>query len=98
MEFFYGYYHELTYNQILVTMFSHIDDEGLHFQILSEITDHKSDGNAIPISYVFIKLINGKNLPKNTTSGCKLQVEWKDGLTSWVTLKYLKASNPLELA
>ena len=33
-----------------------------------------------------------------TTRGWKLQVEWKDGSISWVPLKDLKASNPVELA
>ena len=74
-------------------MLSHIDDEGHHLQILSEITDHNSDGNIISISDGFIKSRNGNNLPKNTTARWKLQVEWKDRSASWVLLKYLKASN-----
>ena len=81
MEFSDGSYHELYANQIVEAMFSQIDSEGHHFQLLRKVTDYKSDGNAILISDGFIKSINGKNVPKNTTAGCKLQVEWKYGST-----------------
>ena len=33
-----------------------------------------------------------------TTCGWKLLVHWKDGIESWVHLKYLKESYPVELA
>ena len=72
MEFSDGSYNELTANQIAEAMFSQIDDEGHHFQLLSEITDHKSDGNAIPISDGFIKSRSGNGVPKKTTAGWKL--------------------------
>ena len=65
---------------------------------MSNITDNNSDGNEISISDGFIKSRNGNNLPNKTTNGWKLQVEWKDGSTSWVPLKDLKASNLIELA
>mmetsp|Transcript_15996 Transcript_15996/g.23839 ORF Transcript_15996/g.23839 Transcript_15996/m.23839 type:complete len:1130 (+) Transcript_15996:7540-10929(+) len=98
VEFSDGSYNELTANQIAEAMFSQIDDEGHHHQLLSEISDHKSDGNAIAISDGFIKSRSGNDVPKKTTAGWKMQVEWKDGSTSWVPLKDLKVSNPLELA
>ncbi len=45
---------------------------------------------------------SGSRKPKITTVGWKLQVEWKDAgsmsWVSWVVLKDLKESNPLELA
>ena len=79
-------------------MFSHIDDEGHHFQLLSEISDHNSYGNTILVSDGLFKSINGNNLPKKNTDGWKIQVGWKGISTSWVPLKDLKGSNPLELA
>ena len=33
-----------------------------------------------------------------TTQGWELEVEWRDGMTSWVPLKDLKDSNPVPLA
>ena len=98
MELFDGSYNKLTDKKITVVMLSHIDDEDNHFQILSEITDHKSDGNDISISDGFINSINGKNVPKKTTDVWKLQLKRKDGSSYWVTQRYLKASINLQLA
>ena len=50
--------------------------------MLSKITNHKSNRNAILISDGFIKSINFKNVLKKITAGCKIQLEWKDGSTS----------------
>ena len=41
---------------------------------------------------------NVNMVPKKTTQGWDLLVEWKDGSSSWIHLKYLKASDPVELA
>ena len=43
-------------------------------------------------------LNNGRRIKKKTTSGWDLEIEWKDGSTSWVTLKELKETNAVELA
>ena len=91
-------YYELTFNQIAGAMFSQICGKGNHFQLFSKITDHNYDGNTISISDVFTKSINGNNVLNNTMAGCKLQVKWKDGSIFWVPLKYLKASNRIELS
>ena len=37
----------MNYNQIAGAMLSQIDDKDYHLQILSEITDHKSNYNVI---------------------------------------------------
>jgi hypothetical protein len=41
---------------------------------------------------------NGNKVPKTTTIGWSLLVEWKDGSTDWRPLKDLKEFNPVELA
>ncbi len=40
----------------------------------------------------------GKRHPRITTQGWDLQVEWRDGSTTWVPLSELKESNPIEVA
>ena len=45
-----------------------------------------------------IRLQNGNMVPKKTTRGWDLLVECKDGSSIWIPLKYLKASNPVELS
>ena len=98
VEFPDGHSEELQYNIIAENMMSQVDSEGHHYQILQEISDHKSNHLAIKRSNGFIKSQNGNTHKKMTTRGWKLQVEWKDGSVSWVPLKDLKASNPIELA
>ncbi len=58
----------------------------------------KKDGMAIDISDGTITSVNGNVKPKIMMKGWMLLVMWKDGLTSWVNLMDLKASNPIELA
>ena len=85
-------------NIIAENMMSQVDSEGHHYQLLSEIQDHKSDGRAVKRSQGFLIGHNGNKHAKKTTAGWSLLVEWRDGSMNWVPLKDLKASNPIELA
>jgi hypothetical protein len=90
---------ELTANVIAENMLSNVDSEGYHYQLLSEIVDHKKDGSAIQISNGYIESKSGnRKTPKKTTRGWKLLVEWKDGSMDWIPLVELKNSFPVELA
>ena len=40
---------------------------------------------------------NGIKKRKITTKGWDLKVEWKNGTSSWIPLKDLKESNPIEI-
>lgn len=93
-----GHTAELEYNIIAENLLSQVDSEGRHYQVLSEISDHQSDASAIKRKDGFIRSKNGNLHAKKTTRGWKLEVEWKDGTVSWVPLKDLKHSNPVELA
>ena len=79
-------------------MYAQVDDEGNEFILLDEITDHRSDASAIPITDSTIRSANGSEKPKKTTQGWFLLVQWKDGSVSWEKLSDLKASNPVEVA
>jgi hypothetical protein len=98
VEFPDGTVDRLAANVIAENLFSQVDEHGRQFQILSEIIEHKKDNSAIPIDQGYITSHSGNRHPKKTTRGWKLLVEWKDGSVSWVPLKDLKASNPLQLA
>ena len=89
---------ELTANLIAESMYSQVDSEGHHYQLMAEISDHRKDRTAIPISNGMMRSRNGNMVPKKTTRGWELLVEWKDGSSSWVPLKDLKVSNPVEVA
>ena len=50
---------ELTVNIISEYMFTQVDSEIHHYQLLLEITDHRKDGSSIPISDGMTRLRNG---------------------------------------
>ena len=89
---------EITTNIISESMFAQVDYEGHHYQLLLEITDHRKDRSEIPISHGMISLHNGNMVPKKPTQGWDILVEWKDGSSIWIPIKYLKESNPVELS
>ena len=89
---------KLADNIIAEHMMSQVDYEGNNYQVLTEVTDHNNDDSSISKLDGFIKSINGNLHQKRTTHSCKLLLEQKDGSVDWVTLKYLKHSNPVYLA
>jgi hypothetical protein len=48
-------------------MFAQVDEEGRQYLLLEEITDHKKDNTAIPISEGKTRSANGRMVPKVTT-------------------------------
>jgi len=88
----------MTANGIAENIFSQVDTEGRRYLLLKEIVDHKKDGSALSQEDAKIVSQNGQIRLKPTTRGWMILVEWKDGTTSWVKLRDLKESNPVELA
>jgi hypothetical protein len=84
-------------NVIAKNMYAQVNNEGNMFQLLDKIMDHKKDDTAIDIANGTVTSSSGNVKPKITTQGWQLLVLWKDKLMSWVKLKDLKASNPIEL-
>jgi len=85
-------------NVIAENMYAQVDDEGHEMMLLSEITEHKSDGSAVSKDDGYTVGRHGRRSPRMTTKGWKLLCEWKDGSSSWVPLKDLKESNRIEVA
>ena len=85
-------------NLIAENMYSQVDEEGQLYTLMSEIIDHKSNGQASSKDDGFYLDRYGKQQPRMITSGWKLLVEWKDGNSSWVSLNDMKDSYPLETA
>ena len=79
-------------------MLSQVDSEGHHYQVLNEVTDHKKDDSDISKVDGFIKSISGNLHWKLMTCGWKLLVKWKYISVDWFPIKYLKQSNPVDLA
>ena len=75
-----------------------VDASGFSIPMLKAIIDWKKDPNvAIPKLKGYAQSASGKR-PWKTTKGWKLQVLWNDNLISWIDLKYLKDSNPVDVA
>ena len=65
---------EVNYNSMHNKSLYEVEYEGNHYQVLTEVTDHKKDDIAIAKVDGFIKSVSG-NLHRNkTTCGCKLLV------------------------
>ena len=78
-------------------MFAQVDDEGNQYLLMNEITDHRKDNTAIPISDGMMPGHNGNESPKINTRVWELLVEWENGSTSWMKPKYLKEYSLIEV-
>lgn len=85
-------------NTIAENTFSQVDEDGHRYQLIDCILSHKSDGRAVRREDAFIISKNGNRTRRHTTKGWYFQVQWKDGTDSWVALRDLKESNPIEVA
>ena len=84
---------------IAQNMLTQVDSEGYSKTLMEAIVDHRKDeAKAVPVSDGFITTRSGQKHPTQTTTGWDLKVLWKDGSESWIKLKDLKESNPIELA
>jgi hypothetical protein len=93
-----GAVQQYSANIIAENMLSQVDAEGYRYQMVDYIMDHRKDGRAIEKADGYAISKSGKRRPKHTTKGWQLLVMWKDGTESWVNLKELKESFPVELA
>ena len=85
-------------NVIAENMFSQVDNEGRQFLLMDEIADHRKDASAITADDGFVVSRNGNRVPKKTTQGWELFVNWKGGSSEWIKLKDIKDAYPVEIA
>ena len=98
VEFDDGELGSYTTNSIATSMFSQVDPQGHETALLEEICDHNSSSQAVCKDDGFITSKSGKKTPRKTTVGWALLCKWKDRSFTWVPLKDLKESNPIEVA
>ena len=97
VEFPDGDIEEYTTNLISESIFDTIDDDGYTFSILKGIVGHRKNDDAVDQKDGFI--VAGKTRKRVvTTAGWDVLVEWEDSSYSWIPLKAIKSSNPVELA
>ena len=97
VQFSDGTEQEYMANLIAESLYSQVDADGNQYLILQEIIDHKKGPTALSGDDCYTT-IKGKQHLKRTTQGWKLLVQWRDGTTTWIALKDLKESNPVQVA
>ena len=85
-------------NMIAEHMSSRCDEHGHELMLMYEIVDHRKNGDAVATADGMIKTNSGNMVPRKTTKGWSLLVNWKDKSSSWVALKDLKESHPVQVA
>ena len=85
-------------NIIAENIYSQVDEEGHRFLIMDEIIDHRKGDEAIEKADGYTTNQYGKRSRRITTKGWSFLINWKDGSQSWVPLKDVKESNPIEVA
>jgi hypothetical protein len=99
VEFPDGDQQDLAYNVIAEHLFAQCDSEGTQYQVFRGIINHRRiDNKAVDKADQYRVETNGKRVKKKTTAGWDLEVEWRDGSTTWIPLKDIKATNMVEVA
>jgi hypothetical protein len=88
----------LTADIIAENLLAQVDEEGRQQMLIDEIEDHHTTDDAIPIDQGTFPTPLGMKRRRRTTIGWKLFVRWKDGSSTWISLKDLKDTYPVELA
>ena len=99
LEFPDGTIKEYSANIIAENMLTQVDSDGFTMTMMEGIIDHKKDeSTAISKDDKYISCPRGQRRLRKTTKGWKLLVKWKDKSESWIHLKDLKESHPVDLA
>ena len=98
VEFLDGAVKQYAANVIAENVLNQVDSMGCHTQALDRIVLHERMGNAVSMKDSHITTKRGVRKPRQTTIGWRFLCEWKDGTSTWVPLKILKESNPVEVA
>ena len=89
---------EYTANVIAENLWNQVDNEGYDYSLLYEIVGHRKTEDAVPIEKGHYETKSGAKRRVITTKGWELQVKWESGETTFITLKDIKESNPIEVA
>ena len=93
-----GNIQEYSANVIAENLWSQVDDDGYDYRLLYEIVGHRKNDDAVPIEKGFYETKTGSKRKVITTRGWDIQVKWETGEISYVSLKDIKESNPIEVA
>ena len=99
VEFPDGQVKDYAANVIAENMLTQVDSDGFTLTMMDGIIHYeRDDAVAIPKSNAYVVTRRGRKRHRRTTVGWKLLVKWSDGSESWVPLKDMKESHPVEVA
>jgi len=99
IEFTDGTIREYSANIIAENLLNQVDDDGFSTTMLKAIVDYqRDDAVAVPQSEGYVITKSGQRRLRKTTSGWKLLVQWADDSETWIPLRHMKESNPVEVA
>ena len=99
VEFSDGTVKEYAANLIAENILTQVDSEGYSMTMMDGIVDHRVDpSQAVPKEEKYVQTKRGQKRLRVTTSGWTLLVRWKDGTETWIPLKDMKESHPVEVA
>ena len=93
-----GTYTDYSANVLIENIINSANDNGQTPMFIDEIVGHRFNKEAIHPEDGWYITPQGAKKRVITTRGCELNIQWKDGTTSWVPLKDMKEANPLEVA
>ena len=88
----------MTANAIAQNLFAQVDAEGNCHVLFHEICDHRTNGTEIRQQDTFLTTRTGTRRFRETTKGWDILVQCKYQSTTWMTLKDIKNSFPVQLA
>ena len=79
-------------------MYYRVYSKGRHTLLLKEITDHRKSAITVSIDDKFVVSKAVRKSLRKINKGWDILCLWKYGSTTWAPLKYLKESNPVDIA
>ena len=93
-----GTYNDYSANVLIENIMASVDDQGQTPMMLEDIIGHRFNNDYINENDGWYITPQGSKKRRITTRGCDLNVQWTDGTSSWIPLKDMKESNPLEVS
>jgi hypothetical protein len=97
VEFPDGDQQDIAYNVLTKHLYSQVETEGNQYHLFRAIVNHRRTKQAADKADQY-RVSHGSRIKKKTTAGWDLEIERKDGTTSWLPLKEVKETNSVEVA
>ena len=99
VEFEDGHVKEYSANTIAENMLTQVDSDGFTLIIMEWIIEYWKDAEkALTKDDMYIVIKRGQKKIRNTKVGWQFLVQWQYQSESWIHLKDLKESHPIEVA